>query len=200
MRIDLAYSRKRRFLAWFQFVLVAAVILFSLLLTSDLKGQEKRVRGISGQQAPAWDVSDWHQLPNDMESLNVNDFEDQVTYLYFFQSWCPGCHKSGFPTLKHLTEKYADDPKVEFVAIQTTFEGYHTNTVEKLREMADRYELEIPFGQSAGQRGTPEIMQNYRSGGTPWVVIIDKQGVVRFNDFHIARDAAEQLIDRLKTD
>lgn len=29
----------------------------------------------------------------------------------------------------------------------------------------------------------PYIMKAYRTGGTPWTVIIDKQGRIRFNDF-----------------
>jgi thiol-disulfide isomerase/thioredoxin len=41
-------------------------------------------------------------------------------------------------------------------------------------------------------------MGRYRTGGTPWVVIIDKQGTVRFNDFHISAAQARRLIDDLR--
>ena len=41
-------------------------------------------------------------------------------------------------------------------------------------------------------------MQRYRTGGTPWVVIMDKQGVVRFNDFRITPDRAKKMIDELR--
>lgn len=179
-------------------------LVFSLLVTCLIwvpvvsAQSEKRVRGIKGQKAPSWEVESWHQLPEGQNSLNVSDYKDKVLYLYFFQSWCPGCHKSGFPSLKKVSEKYKDDSSVKFVVIQTTFEGHGVNTVEKLKPTAAKYDLTMPFGQSKGSSGSPDIMKKYRSGGTPWVVIIDKSGVVRFNDFHISPENAGRLIDSLK--
>lgn len=173
---------------------------FALLSTQLAEAQQKQkpTPGIVGQVAPKWSVSSWHQLPVGKESLDVSDFRGKVTYLYFFQSWCPGCHKAGFPTLQELTKKYKDDSDVAFAAIQTTFEGYHINTADKLKEMASRYRLKIPFGQSEGDKGTPEIMRAYRTGGTPWIVIIDKQGRVRFNGYHIKPESAVKGIEQLK--
>ena len=43
-------------------------------------------------------------------------------------------------------------------------------------------------------------MRRYRTGGTPWTVLIDPDGVVQFNDFHIAPDKAIDLIDRMLDD
>jgi len=43
----------------------------------------------------------------------------------------------------------------------------------------------------------PEIMRNYRSGGTPWTVIIDPQGAIAYNDFHIEAGSAAALIEKL---
>ena len=36
-------------------------------------------------------------------------------------------------------------------------------------------------------------MRAYRTGGTPWTVIIDAEGIVRFDDFTISADDAEVL-------
>jgi len=65
-------------------------------------------RGIVGQQAPKWETSKWVGLPTGKKSLDIKDVKGKVTYLYFFQSWCPGCHSRGFPTLKALEEKFRD--------------------------------------------------------------------------------------------
>ena len=43
----------------------------------------------------------------------------------------------------------------------------------------------------------PEIMIKYRSGGTPWTVIIAPEGEVVFNDFHLEADSAAALIEDL---
>lgn len=155
--------------------------------------------GIVGRQAPDWSVSQWKQLPEGTTTLNVDDFRGKVLYLYFFQSWCPGCHSSGFPTLQTLQQQFANDDHVAFVVVQTTFEGHTQNGADQLLPTADRYGLKIPFGQSEGDSGTPDIMYKYRTGGTPWVVLIDKQGQVVFNDFHITPTDAAEAIRHLNT-
>lgn len=154
--------------------------------------------GIVGQQAPDWSICEWKQLPVGITTLNVDDFRGKILYLYFFQSWCPGCHSSGFPTLQKFQQQFANDDDVAFVAVQTTFEGHAQNGGDKLLPTAERYGLRIPFGQSEGSSGTPEIMYKYRTGGTPWVVLIDKQGRVVFNDFHIDPAGAIEAIKHLQ--
>jgi peroxiredoxin len=87
-----------------------------------------------------------------------------------------------------------------FVGIQTVFEGYSTNTKDKLRKNQLKYELKIPMAHAAGNPQTheiPAIMRNYRSGGTPWTVIIDPSGRVVYNNFHIDVKPAVELIEKL---
>ena len=43
----------------------------------------------------------------------------------------------------------------------------------------------------------PAIMKNYRSGGTPWAVIIDPTGTVAYNHFHIEPPQAMSIINQL---
>ena len=106
----------------------------------------------------------------------------------------------GFPTLQALIEEFEDEDDVMFVAVQTVFEGFSTNSEDKVRETQKRYDLHIPMGHDPGTpspRTWPNLMFNYRSGGTPWVVIIDRKGIVRYNDFHIRPDQAVKLINQL---
>ena len=106
----------------------------------------------------------------------------------------------GFPTLKKITQAYADSDKVQFIAVQTVFEGYQFNTPDKLRANQVKYALKIPMAHAAGSpdtRQAPPIMKSYRSGGTPWTVVVDPSGRVAYNDFHIDVDQAKALIDRL---
>lgn len=99
-----------------------------------------------------------------------------------------------------MTEIYEADQKVAFIAVQTVFEGYDTNTRDKLRQNQLKYEVNIPMAHAPGDPDTgdmPEIMKQYRSGGTPWTVIIDTAGTVAFNAFHIEASEAIELINRL---
>jgi thiol-disulfide isomerase/thioredoxin len=154
-------------------------------------------RGIVGRQAPPWQVDTWFQLPADSSTLNVQDYRGKVLYLYGFQSWCPGCHSRGFPTLVELIQRFKDDDRVAFVAIQTTFEGFATNTPSKALATAKQYNLSIPVGHSGIDGRRSGFLRDYRTGGTPWTIIIDSEGVVRFNDFHIDPDKAQHLIEQL---
>jgi len=171
---------------------VISILLFANNLASAQNG------GIAGQAAPKWKVEKWYQLPEGKKSLSPADYKGKVLYLYFFQSWCPGCHKTGFPTLVKVKEKFANNPNVEFVVIQTAFEGHTINKASKLSETAKRYGLDIPFGQSTGSFILPEIMRKYKSRGTPWTVIIDPSGVVQYNNFYIKPDQAIGLIEKLQ--
>jgi hypothetical protein len=81
--------------------------------------------------------------------------------------------------------------------VQTVFEGYGFNSEDKLRKNQLKYDLKVPMAHAAGNpqtRTIPEIMKKYRSGGTPWTVIIDPKGRVVYNRFHIEPDRAAELI------
>ncbi|MCW8887337.1 MAG: hypothetical protein OQK12_19100 [Motiliproteus sp.] len=60
-----------------------------------------------------------------------------------------------------------------------------------VRERQLRYQLPILMGHDPGASDSerfPKTMKDYRTGGTPWIVIIDSSGKVVFNDFHINAD------------
>ena len=155
--------------------------------------------GIQGRQAPQWGVQTWFNLPDGKQRLDLRDFSNSVIYLYCFQSWCPGCHSHGFPTLLNVMEQFPTSPDVAFVVIQTVFEGFEVNTAEQARETAQKYKLTIPVGHDPGPNGRLSlIMQRYRTGGTPWTIVIDRQGIVRYNDFHAEAYQMTDLINRLR--
>lgn len=116
--------------------------------------------------------------------------------LFCFQDACPGCHRSGFPTLIKLVEALRGSPIISFAAIQTVFEAFAENTAERGFANQVHYALPIPFGHDAGpdQSGSL-LMQHYRSGGTPWFILIDPAGIVVFNHYQLD---AGRLIDYLR--
>ena len=173
------------------------LMMLTLAITA-CRASGQRIRGIRGQQAPKWEVRQWINLPEDKQSIDINDYAGKVVYLFCFQSWCPGCHSSGFPTLQALSERYSDDDEIAFVAIQTVFEGFGSNTPKRAWENAKKYKLDFPVGHSGSRDEYSRIMRTYRTGDTPWTIIIDRDGVVRYNDFHVKPKAAISLINKLK--
>lgn len=153
----------------------------------------KSKRGILGEAAPRLQVDRWIDKAGKPLDFDVSTLEGQWVYMKCFQSWCPGCHKLGFPALQAFTKAFADESRVSIIALQTVFEGFGVNTEEKVRAMQLRYALPIVMGHDPGDPNgdhLPLTMREYRTGGTPWVVIIDPNGMVVYNDFHIDVDVA----------
>jgi thiol-disulfide isomerase/thioredoxin len=180
------------------FVVTLAVMFLGL---PEMTLSQKYRWGIIGQRAPEWGVTEWYNLPDGRESLGLADFRGKVVYLFGFQSWCPGCHAHGFPTLKEVSEHFVASDDVAFVAVQTVFEGFGANTSEKALATVQSFDLDIPVGHDTGSDNRHStLMARYRSGGTPWTIIIDRDGIVQFNGFQIESKEAIRLIDRLLDD
>lgn len=144
-------------------------------------------------KAPEFLVNDWiNANGKKTEPIKLSDFRGKFKVVYCFQHWCPGCHSKGLPDLKKMVEALKDNNKIVFLAIQTVFEGHDSNTYKKMVETQKQYNLKIPFGHDAGDDGKSHsnIMRNYKTGGTPWFIFIDKNDNVVFSDFHLNPDAA----------
>ncbi len=143
--------------------------------------------GILGAVAPDLLVSHWIDEAGQPRSpLTLAELGLRYRVLFFYQHWCPGCHSHGFPTLLELIE-LSPPGTVGFAVVQTVFEGFEDNTADQLAHDQSRYGLRIPFGHDTiSQDGHyPSTMVNYRTGGTPWFVVVDPAGTVVANGFSI---------------
>lgn len=140
-------------------------------------------------KAPELRVEQWIDAKgNKLEQpIRLSDYKGKYKIIYCFQHWCPGCHSVGLPSLKKLVDAFQGNDKIVFLAVQTVFEGSHANTYDKILETQKKYGLKIPFGHDPGKRRS-SIMEDYRTGGTPWFIFIDQENNVVFADFHINVD------------
>lgn len=182
------------------------IILILLILTSlNLESMQgsKYDYGIVGQLAPEFNVSQWiDEDGENTEPIKLENYVGKVKVIYGFQSWCPGCHSHGLPSLKKLVQKFDGNENIVFMAVQTVFEGHSVNTFDKIKEVQKKYDLKIPFGHDPGDASTnnrSNIMHHYRTGGTPWFIIIDKEGMVVFNNYHIDVEKTIDLLEGLST-
>jgi len=156
--------------------------------------------GIENQIAPELQVALWVDGEgNKIDPILLKDLKGKFKVIYCFQAWCPGCHSRGLPALQEMTDALKDHDNIEFLAIQTVFEGSHANTYERMLEIQKEYKLEIPFGHDVGDASTrnrSSTLSRYRTGGTPWFIFIDESGKVVYNNFHID---TEKAIDFLKS-
>jgi thiol-disulfide isomerase/thioredoxin len=150
-------------------------------------------------KAPELYVNQWvDKEGHSMDPIKLSDYKGKFKIIYCFQSWCPGCHSKGFPDLKVMVDALNGNKKITFLAIQTVFEGFESNTYQKMLNTQKKYDIKIPFGHDAGDEGKSRsnIMTNYRTGGTPWFIFIDKHDNIVFADYHLNPKAA---IEFLKT-
>ncbi len=151
-------------------------------------------------RAPEFNINQWIDANgNKTNPIELSDFKGKFKVVYCFQSWCPGCHSKGFPDLKKMVDALEGNENIAFLAIQTVFEGYEDNTYQKMVETQKQYELKIPFGHDAGDDGKSRsnVMINYKTGGTPWFILIDKHDNVVFADFRLKPDAAIEFLKTL---
>ncbi|MFV8384393.1 peroxiredoxin family protein [Vibrio parahaemolyticus] len=151
-------------------------------------------------QAPELRVNQWIDHDGAPRApVTLAELGDGYRLLYCFQHWCPGCHSFGFPALQYMHEHLAD-LGVGFAVIQTVFEGESTNTDERLAQAQQRYELAVPFGHDHIPFEQPTIMQDYRTQGTPWFILIAPDSQVVYSDFRLDPIKAVEYIKRRHDD
>lgn len=184
-----------------QLLLASAIVPFGLsaLLFDSVTAQANSSGyGIQGKVAPEVTLDYWIDSTGNPGEWSVAKQKGKWVYLYCFQDWCPGCHAHGFPALKKLDETLGEHNSLSIAAVQTVFEGFLMNTQSDVKKLQEKYQLTIPMGHDAGSAigdHRPQIMKSYRTGGTPWTIIIDPNGVVVFNDYHIQIDNFIQFIE-----
>lgn len=192
------------------------IMLFIISLSGELFSQKKinhkksqimtnqNKYGVEGYEAPELfkDIQWVDAKGKGTKSIQLAGHKGNFKVIYCFQSWCPGCHSRGLPALQQMQEALKDNDKVSLFAIQTVFEGKSANTYEEMKKVQKKYDLDIPFGHDEGNEETGHIsstMRNYRTGGTPWFILIDQDDTVIFNDFHLNTEKAIEYIQEVTT-
>lgn len=174
------------------FLLILATVLTPLALSAQVAQ-----KGIQGEKAPLINISTWYQLPEGKETIEITDYKGKIVVMLFFQHWCKASQERELPVLKNLVNKYQGNDDIVFLAIQTTFEGFLDNTPDKLQVTAEKFDLKIPFGHNIKAPGFPGISGAYKPGGTPWWVIINREGIVEYNGFVLNEEEAIKGFDKM---
>ncbi len=131
-----------------------------------------------GVQAPDFEMKTFSG-----ETFKLSDYRGKKpVYLVFWATWCPIC-KAEIPNIKKIHAQLGD--KVEMLAINVGFE----DTLDK----AKRYQKEhqLPYAVSFDENTV--ITKRYGVVGTPWQVVIDINGTVRYFSNNTPEDIADHL-------
>lgn len=184
-----------------KFLHQAGAVTGTLALSSALgsKAIAQNTPGIEGHKAPEIKLDYWIDGDGEPAHFSVMESRGKWVFLKCFQNWCPGCHSSGFPTLQAFSERFHDHPDVAIAGIQTVFEGFRSNTLDDVRKLQLRYDLPIIMGHDPGNEETharPVTMQAYRTGGTPWLILIGPDGTVVYNNFHVDSKKLIEFVEK----
>lgn len=142
---------------------------------------------MTADYAPPLQTSAWI---NSDKPLDIPDFRGRVLVIEAFQMLCPGCVSHGLPQAQRIAAYFPQD-QVAVIGLHTVFEHHAVQgTREALAAFAHEYRLEFPIGIDRQEGRIPATMAAYRMQGTPTVVVVDRDGVRRYQQFGRPDDLA----------
>ncbi|WP_323845456.1 redoxin family protein [Microbulbifer magnicolonia] len=132
-------------------------------------------------EAPEIVASSWL---NTAGPLALRDLRGKVVLLHAFQMLCPGCVLQGTPQAAAAAECFAGEP-FQVIGLHTVFEHHAVMNLLALQVFVREFRLEFPIAvdQRAEDSPVPVTMQALGLQGTPSLVLIDKNGLLRFSHF-----------------
>ncbi|GAB4118100.1 MAG: redoxin domain-containing protein [Sideroxydans sp.] len=131
--------------------------------------------------APAWQVNQWF---NCQQAMDLDQLRGKVVLLHAFQLLCPGCVSHGVPQAERIHRMLAGDDLV-VVGLHTVFEHHAAMTPVVLEAFLQENHITHAVGVDVHAAGNaiPLSMSRFGLRGTPSLVVIDRAGRVRLNEF-----------------
>ncbi len=130
------------------------------------------------------DVTEWIGTP---PAATLAELRGQVLAIEAFQMLCPGCVLHGLPQATRLGQIFGPDLVV--LGLHTVFEHHDAMQVPSLR--AFLYEFRIPFPVAVDRpqgSGLPATMERLALHGTPSLLLVDRQGELRWKSLGTVDD------------
>lgn len=139
-----------------------------------IENSEKKVgTGTSvGKKAPNFNFSTLKG-----ENLSLKDFRGKVVVLDFMATWCPPC-KEQIDQIKEIKTAYGES---EVAILSMGIDP--SESEEDLKDFKTNFEAEWKFTQS------PEQGTEYGISAIPTLLIIDKEGIIRFRESGLTRSS-----------
>lgn len=131
--------------------------------------------------APAWITSRWFNTDN---RLSLEQLRGKVIMLHSFQMLCPGCAIHALPQAQRVYD-FFDSRQLAVVGLHTVFEHHAAMGADALAAFLHEYRYQFPVGIDQPRVGetTPSTMAAYGLRGTPSLLLIDRNGLIRLHHF-----------------
>ncbi len=146
----------------------------------------------TGPLAPALCVSRWFNVQGD---LSLESLHGRVVLLHAFQMLCPACVSHGLPQAMKVHRTFAQSD-VAVLGLHTVFEHHDAMAPHALQAFLEEYRISFPVAVDRPSPNGPLVepvpttMRAYELRGTPSLVLIDRQGMVRLSHFGNIEDLA----------
>ena len=136
--------------------------------------------------APELLVQTWF---NTDRPLLLSGLRGRVVVLAAFQVLCPKSIGSGIPQAQRIYETFEPND-VAVIGLHATFEHHEAFTPAVLKAFIQEYRLKFPIALDEPNPASPipHTMERYKMRGTPSLVLIDRQGLVRKHTFGAVDD------------
>lgn len=157
-------------------------------LSSLPEDRRLSIESDSFEMAPEWQASGWL---NSAAPLSLASLRGRVVVMHAFQMLCPGCVSHGVPQAERVHRTFPRDD-VAVVGMHTVFEHHEVMTPAALEVFLHEYRVTHPVGIDVrdGAGPIPATMRAYGMRGTPTLVLIDRQGRLRLQEFGRVDDLA----------
>jgi hypothetical protein len=136
--------------------------------------------------APELVVQTWF---NTDRPLLLSALRGRVVVLSAFQVLCPSSLSTGVPQAQRIYETF-EPSDVAVIGLHTTFEHHDAFSAAVLKAFIHEYRLKFPIAldQPNAASPIPHTMERYKMRGTPSLVLIDRNGLVRKHAFGTVDD------------
>jgi hypothetical protein len=131
--------------------------------------------------APELQVQTWY---NTDRPLLLAGLRDRIVVLVAFQVLCPKSLSNGIPQALRIFETF-EPSDVMVIGLHATFEHHAAISPAVLKAFIHEYRLKFPIALDQPSSGgpIPLTMERYKMRGTPSLVLIDRQGLIRKHTF-----------------
>ncbi len=135
----------------------------------------------SSELPPELQVQQWFNTP---EPLTLSGLRGRVVVVFVFQMLCPACVAHSLPQAQQIRAAFPERD-VAVIGLHSVFEHHDVMTLQALRTFIHEYRLSFPIGidQAGSNTPLPLTMQTYGLRGTPSLLLFDRDGRLRVNQF-----------------
>jgi peroxiredoxin len=126
------------------------------------------------------------------DKVSLADLKGKIVIIDFWATWCGPC-KASFPGMQKAVNKFANDPNVKFLFVNTW-----ENNVDDKKKNAEDFIKQNKYSFHVLLDNDNKVIESYKVSGIPTKFIIDKNGNIRFKA--VGFDGSDdKLVNELST-